>query len=259
MNERHDRSVDKIKQHWETRASRGLAAGSDDVILKKLEIEAIAKYVKNGMRILEVGCGNGITAVELAKRFNVEIIGIDYVAKMVDEAKLMAARQSLIGKVEFAVGDVCALPEQRCDYDLIYSERVLINLSDFEAQRRAIVDITNLLRPGGRYVMCESCLDGLEKINEMREMIGLSVIAPPWHNIYFRGRDLRELVLPGMELEAVDCFSATYYFLSRVVNAWLAKEEGLEPSYDSTINRLALLLPAFGEMAQARIWLWRKG
>ena len=257
VNIKNERSIAEIQQYWESRAMLGQEAGSRDVIAKVLEIEAIAKYVKAGMHILEVGCGNGITAIELAKRYEVEIVGLDYAEKMVQAANLIVAEETLCGKVTFMVGDVGTLDDLGEKYDLIYTERVLINLKDWEAQRKAIVDITHRLRPGGAYVMCENSMNGLEKINEFRGFVGISPINPPWHNIYFKDEDLNALEIPGIKLEKVDCYSSTYYFLSRVVNAWLAKEEGKEPAYDATVNRLALKLPAFGDMAQGRIWLWR--
>lgn len=258
MQEKQERSIAEIQQYWEERAVLGQEAGSRDVIAKVLEIEAIAKYVKEGMHILEVGCGNGITAIELAKRFQVDILGLDYAQKMVQAARSLVAKETLLGKIDFMVGDVGMLPELETRYDLIYTERVLINLESWEAQKKAIADITGLLRPGGVYAMCENSVEGLGKINELRELVGLPAITPPWHNIYFRDDDLRELKIPGIQLEKVDCYSATYYFLSRVVNAWLAQEEGREPSYDAAVNRLALKLPALGDTAQGRIWLWRK-
>ena len=49
---------------WNGRAELGQLAGTRDVIAKQIEVDAISTYVRDGMRILEVGCGNGITAIE---------------------------------------------------------------------------------------------------------------------------------------------------------------------------------------------------
>jgi len=257
MDQKSDRSIAEIQQYWESRAVLAQEAGTRDIIAKALEIEAIARYVKNGMHILEVGCGNGITAIELAKRFKVNILGLDYAENMIQAANDLQANETLRGSVRFMVGDVSTLDEMNEGYDLIYTERVLINLQDWQAQKKAIADITAKLRPMGVYAMCENSINGLTKINELREMVGLPAINPPWHNIYFKDEDLAGLTIPGIRLEKVDCYSATYYFLSRVVNAWLANEEGKEPDYNAAINKLALKLPTFGDTAQGRIWLWR--
>jgi len=247
-----------IRAFWNNRAGLGQCAGTRDVIAKQLEIEAIAAYVRDGMRILDAGCGTGETAIELARRYCVEVIGIDFAEKMVASARGMAAGQHLRGCVTFQVGDVRNLAHFSEKFDLAYTERVLINLPDWETQRQAIVSIANSLVPGGLYVMCENSQDGLEKTNFFREQLGLSRITAPWHNRYLRDAELRQTTFPGLELEGVVYHSSTYYFLSRVVNAWLAAQEEKEPDYCARINQLALHLPPIGDLGQGRTWLWRK-
>ena len=105
--------------------------------------------------------------------------------------------------------------------------------------------------------MCENSQDGLDKINELRSLVGLPEITPPWHNHYLRDSDIEQSSFPGLKLDAVRHYSSTYYFLSRVVNASLAQKEGKEPEYDAPVNQLALQLPSIGEMGQGRIWQWR--
>ena len=64
--------------------------------------------------------------------------------------------------------------------------------------------------------------------------------------------------LPGIQLEEVKYYSSTYYFLSRIVNAALAAQEGKQPDYESPVNLLALNLPPIGDLGQGRLWLWRR-
>ena len=59
---------DKRLGFCESRSGMGLAAGSGDVNLKKLEINAIYDTICNSSTILDAGCGNGFTLVELANR-----------------------------------------------------------------------------------------------------------------------------------------------------------------------------------------------
>lgn len=247
-----------VREFWNRRAGLGQWAGTRDVLAKQLEMMAIASQVRDGMRILEVGCGNGITAIELGRRFAVDVTGIDFAEEMVAAATSMAAGQSLRGSVSFRTGDVREMPEIHQAFDLIYTERVLINLPDWDSQRRAIANITRLLVPGGTFVMCENSQDGLASLNRLRERVHLPEIAPPWHNRYIRDSEIAELHFDDVTLEAVNDYSSTYYFLSRVVNAALAAKAGREPDYDSDINQLALRLPSIGDCGQGRVWLWRK-
>ena len=61
-----------------------------------------------------------------------------------------------------------------------------------------------------------------------------------------------------MKLDGCVYYSSTYYFLSRVVNAWEAAQSGKDPDYDAPVNQLALKLPPIGDFGQGRLWLWRK-
>ena len=243
---------------WNSRAELGQWAGTRDVIAKQLEVDAISTYVREGMRILEVGCGNGITAIEIARRHKVEILGIDFAKEMITAANSMLAGQQLQGSAKFQVGDVLGSLGLIEKFDLIYSERVLINLPDWPAQRQAILNMTELLAEKGLYVMCENSQDGLTQINSLRAQVGLPAIIPPWHNRYFRDAEVEQMRVPGVILEGVNYYSSTYYFLSRVVNACLAAQEGKDPDYSAPINQLALRLPPIGDFGQGRIWLWRK-
>lgn len=246
-----------IRAFWNSRAGLGQWAGSRDVIAKQIEIEAIASYVRDGMRVLDFGCGNGITAIELARRYKVDVTGVDFAEDMVAAAIELAQGQELKGQIHFQTGDV-SNPTQLGQFDLIYTERVLINLPDWPAQEGALGSILDLLAEGGLYVMCENSQDGLDKINLLREQVDLPPVTPPWHNRYLRDEELQGFTHPGVKLEGMNFYSSTYYFLSRVVNAWLSAQEGKEPEYEAPINQLSLRLPALGELGQGRIWLWRK-
>jgi ubiquinone/menaquinone biosynthesis C-methylase UbiE len=256
MNEREEK--ERIRNFWNSRAELGLSAGSQDVTLKKLEIEAISRFVKDGMRIIDIGCGNGITAIHLAEQYSVEVLGLDFAEEMVIASRDRAAGRSLKGTVRFEKGDVQDLSGISDRFDLAYTERTIINLPDWDAQKKAIVGITNLLVEEGSYVMCEHSHEGLCKINSLRKRLGLSEIAPPWHNRYIREHEVEQVDFPGVSLDSIVDFSSTYYFLSRLVNAWIASQEGKEPEYEAPINQLALELPSFGDIGQGKIWLWRK-
>lgn len=249
---------DKVLGFWNGRAELLERAGTNDLIAKKLEIANVARHIGDGMRILEIGCGNGITAIELAKRYSVDIVAVDFSEEMIKAARRLLSGEALKGTVEFLVGDVRDLPDIQGAFDVVLTERVLINLPCWEAQAQAIRDISTFLSPGGRYLMCENSMDGLAAINEMREAIGLKSIQPPWHNQYFDEQKLLELDIPDFDLVRVESYSSTYYFLSRVLNAWFAAQEGKDPAYDAPINQLALALPSIGEFGQGKLWIWQK-
>jgi ubiquinone/menaquinone biosynthesis C-methylase UbiE len=254
----HRKRSERIRAFWNSRADHGVRAGTRDTIAKQLEIQAIEKYVVDGMSVLDAGCGNGITAVELARRHEVDIVGVDFAPALIAAAKSFAEGEALKGKVSFLVADTRDLPLRSEQFDLVYTERTLINLSDWPTQKSTIDGLGNVIAPGGRYLMCENSQDGLDNLNVLRQQLGLPVIKRPWHNRYLRDVEVNSTLFETLHLEQVECFSSTYYFLSRVVNAWLAAQKGEEPDYEAPINTLALKLPPIGDLAQVRLWVWRK-
>jgi ubiquinone/menaquinone biosynthesis C-methylase UbiE len=253
-----EKKVETVREYWNSRAVLGQTAGTQDLIMKELELRTIAEFVKPGMKILDAGCGNGVTAIELARRFRVDVTGVDYAVEMVKAAEQAAARAPLLGTIQFREGDVTDIRSLAGDFDLVYTERVIINLPDWETQKKTITGLAGLPRPGGLYVMLENSHDGLEEINALRQRVGLKPVVAPWHNRYLKDSELRDFRIPGATPEKVLYFSSTYYFLSRVINAALAAREGKEPAYDSPVNQLALQLPAIGEMGQSRAWVWKR-
>jgi ubiquinone/menaquinone biosynthesis C-methylase UbiE len=253
-----NQSTAAVLDFWNSRAGLGQWAGTRDVRAKQIEMEVLAAQVRDGMRVLEVGCGNGITAIEIARRHAVQITAFDFAAEMIVAAKDLLAGQELKGSVDFQTGDVRQLADFGQRFDLIYTERVLINLPDWEAQRGALAGILDLLAPGGCYAMLENSQDGLDGLNALRKRASLPAIEAPWHNRYFRDMELAGFSHPGMQLERVDDYSSTYYLISRVINAWQAAREGKEPDYDAPLNELAMLLPPIGNVGQGRLWIWRK-
>ena len=244
----------RIKEFWNSRANLGLKAGTQDLILKELEYQAISNYVSDGMTILDAGCGNGLTAIRLAKQYKVNIIGIDFSSKMIEAAKELAKGQ----KIKFIVGDITEnIPEFKGKFDLVYTERAIVNLEDWATQNLVIELLATYLKPSGLYLMCECSQNALNRINDVRVEIDLPEIIRPWHNRYLYDEEIP--FVGGFTLIGVEDFSSTYYFLSRVVNAYLARLENREPDYNSAVNQLALKLPPLiSGFGQVKLWIWRR-
>lgn len=248
----------KVLEHWNQRATLEERAGSNDLVAKELEIRAISKHIKNGMVVAEFGCGNGTTAIELLRQHDIELYCFDFSPAMIESAKNLAKEAGMENRIHFQVGDVRDEPKQNKKFDVIYSERMIINLPDWESQAKAIQYLTSNLNAGGRYLMCENSKPGLDHLNKLRTSAGLEIISQPWHNVYLIDDLVASLDMRGVKLIDVEPFSSTYYFLSRVVNAWLANKEGKQPSYDAPVNQLALELPPFGDCSQGKLWVFEK-
>lgn len=79
-----------------------------------------------GMRILEVGCGTGFLARLLARTLeDVQMVGLDADAKMLDLAHRMLEREGLAGQVGLHQGDAYQLPFPDETFDLVTSQTLL--------------------------------------------------------------------------------------------------------------------------------------
>lgn len=102
--------------------------------------------LESGQRLLDVGCGLGDAAVELASALDArgEVVGIDASAAMISVAAQRA--RSAGSRVRFVVGDALALDEPDGSFDVVRSERTLQWLSDPE---RAVAEMVRVVRPHG--------------------------------------------------------------------------------------------------------------
>ena len=88
-------------------------------------------------QVLDIGCGSGLTAHEIAKNYGSRVVGIDISETMIDKAK---AKFQNLEKVEFRVADAFQLPFEDCSFDVAIFESVLTPLpgEKMDALREAI-------------------------------------------------------------------------------------------------------------------------
>ena len=78
-------SEDKLK-FWDERAHLSDLAGSNDFGIKNFEMSTIEKFIEDGMKVLDLGCGSGTSAFHFARNKDIDITGLDFSSKMIDQA-----------------------------------------------------------------------------------------------------------------------------------------------------------------------------
>lgn len=104
-------------------------------------------------RVLEVGCGTGITACHLAGELGCQVVGIDLNAQMVARARKRVADRALADLVQVTVADAAQLPFADGCFDVVISESVTAFVPD---KARAVQDYLRVLVPGGRVGLTEA-------------------------------------------------------------------------------------------------------
>lgn len=255
------KTTENIKNFWNEQAKEYQQQGkatSPDMIDRELEIENIGKYIKNNTKVLDIGCGNGYSTIKFARRKNIKITGMDYSDEMVKQADIALDKlnSNLKKRARFQVGDILKMDFKE-NFDIVITCRCLINLINFNEQKTAIKNIFRALKKDGLYIMCENTLDGQNKINLMRKLVGLSEISMRWHNQYLDEKLLLNFLKKYFQILEINNFGSLYYIASRVFNAKLTPK-GKEPDYLSEINKIAAKLPSVGDYGPTKIFLLKK-
>ena len=108
--------------------------------------------LREGDRLLDVGCGTGEDVQALARRVggSGRVVGVDGSERMVAEAQARARDANL--PVEFRVGDAEGLEFAAGTFDGCRAERLFVHLSHPE---RALSEMVRVARPGARIVVAD--------------------------------------------------------------------------------------------------------
>jgi SAM-dependent methyltransferase len=221
---------DAIRDHYRAEATKvGLDRTSTmaDIRTRDLETQflmtAITALVEENLEsvIWDIGCGNGYTLQCLRQSFpNASLRGCDFTPEFV---KLALDRFSEDSKTTIATGDIRqALPAQP-PADILYSQRVLINLLDAQDQAVALNNLIDATRIGGHLIFIEALESGRRSLNEARAEFGLDEIPPAHHNLYLeddffaKSSRIERIFISGAE----QFFLSTHYFVTRVLHAHL--------------------------------------
>jgi len=105
---------------------------------------------RSGERVLDVGCGTGTLAWEIAKRLESrgEVVGIDASPSMIRVAR--RKRSALHCRHQVALAENLPFPDRH--FDAVCSG-LFFHHVDAELKRQSLNEIVRVLRPGGRVVI----------------------------------------------------------------------------------------------------------
>ena len=124
--------------------------------------------IKTGMRIVDYGCGTGITAHYLSREFGADVVGIDVSQKLVDEGRGLFNGLNLIASPN---GEI---PLEQGSVDAVFTECTLSVIGDI---REPLGRFYSVLKDGGRLVISDVYLrkpnvgNFLWTLEELREVI----------------------------------------------------------------------------------------
>ena len=104
-----------------------------------------------GQRALDVGCGVGTTAIQMARRYDVGVTAVDIAPLMLERARRNVHQAGLDRKVEIQQGDILALRFPDDAFDRVIAEAVTM----FVNRRQAAAELVRVCRPGGMVLATE--------------------------------------------------------------------------------------------------------
>ena len=136
------RSFDEIEAQFHEALEQSLDPRGSDALF-----DVVAGLgLEPGASVLDAGCGRGRQALELARRFGFEVLGVDPVDRHAPVVRELSERPLSAGSVRFANGTLEQLPVEDGSVDLIFC-REAIMFADLDV---AAAEFHRVLRLGGR-------------------------------------------------------------------------------------------------------------
>ena len=122
-------------------------------ISKRLEEIVAALPLKEGQRILEIGCGTGVVAREIVKRINdVYVLGLDRSERAIRQCLLASKTEISKGKVAFLK---VAVEDYEFDSDALFDFALAIRVGALDGrhpqiEEKAFTNIAKALKKNGK-------------------------------------------------------------------------------------------------------------
>jgi SAM-dependent methyltransferase len=244
---------EEILAHW----NRENVESMYDKYLLNAEIELISKRIQEYSRILDAGCGEGEGTLAYSSIPGVRVHGVDF-----SEMRLRKAAERLSERPNVTLQQVDLLGEYPLDtdYDIVVTQRCLINLTEWQLQSRALLYLMSRLGPTGKLLMLEGSRQGVDSLNQFRALWGLEPLPVQWHNLFFDDEVLVTFMEDhGFRLLEEDGLGA-YFLLTRGVRPNLDEELNWDCNFNMVASRqeMADMLGFGSRFSRLKLWVFGK-
>jgi ubiquinone/menaquinone biosynthesis C-methylase UbiE len=141
----------------------------------------LGPYIREGMTVLDLGCGPGFFTLEMARLAGSsgKVIAADLQEGMLEKVKAKLQDNALAGRIRFhrSLADRIGLAE-KCDFVLVF-----YMLHEVPDQAQFLAEIRSLLNPGGKVLLAEPqwhvTRDEFQEAIGVMEQAGFTVLERP--------------------------------------------------------------------------------
>ena len=151
----YDRVTDTYRRAWGDSFHFAVFSGAET--LHEAMVATERKLADEGgfrpdMRVLDIGCGVGGPALNIAEHSGAHVTGINVVPHQVEIARRRAAKRGLAERTHFEVADGMSMPFPDGAFDAVYIFEAGCHMPD---KARFYVECARVLRPGGVFLGLE--------------------------------------------------------------------------------------------------------
>jgi len=123
-----------------------------------------------GMKVLDIGCGTGGSAFYMARRYGVDVHGIDLATNMIELAQDYRSEMEpeVTHRVQFYLEDATTMAYPKDFYDVVYSRDTILHIEGKEELFRKFL---HTLKPGGKLMISDYCHGDKEHSPAFKEYV----------------------------------------------------------------------------------------
>jgi len=126
--------------------------------------------LRPNMKVLDIGCGTGGSAFYLARRYSVDVHGVDLATNMIAIAQDYRTEMEpeVKHRVQFYVEDATTMCYPKEFYDVVYSRDTILHIEDKEELFRKFL---YTLKPGGKLMVSDYCCGDQEHSTQFKDYV----------------------------------------------------------------------------------------
>jgi cyclopropane fatty-acyl-phospholipid synthase-like methyltransferase len=130
--------------------------------------------VKPADHVIDIGCRNGTQAIELAKRYGCQVLGIDPAPVHIEQANRKIAEAAIVRSVRVALAGIEAIPADDGAFDYVWCRDVLNHVD----LGRGLGECARVLKLGGKMLVYQTFATDLLEPHEAARIYTAMAIHP---------------------------------------------------------------------------------